>query len=420
MFCSNCGGKVVREDKYCSLCGLSLKTDQKKRIDTIETQSLDSDNKNQQKKEDAEQKLSRELKKKTSGEKISADSVENKSYKSKSKEKTEIREFGYFFKNRIVVQKPSKELRKETSGKTKNSLYTIIGYIFFFFFLIGPLSILIIPELVGSESDPKQLIYYSVLVGFFAIYYAKQRGKSGWVGFFVGFILAVIISNISLAGIKVYKRNREAVAVKEIIPVMIDDIEKIIEGKQIQPSIGEKGELKFFKDYIFEIQSLWKPFNTKMGLYLEGILDPDYIDSVDGINNQLRIVKELNGEINVFETKLINNVTIKKYGEVKELNIPADSKLSILIGMEQGLVKLKERFSSFRFFLKEIEEHFNFMKSRTDKYTILKGKLLFENQADMNQYNEFVERFSILIEKDNKRLADSQNKSSDDFKKSDQ
>ncbi len=88
-----------------------------------------------------------------------------------------------------VEPKPAETSAKKiaTTENKKSALY-ILWYSLVGLMILGSFSSIIIPELAGKNADEKSFMALAGWIGVAFAIRAKQKGKSGWLWFFIGFI----------------------------------------------------------------------------------------------------------------------------------------------------------------------------------------------------------------------------------------
>lgn len=212
---------------------------------------------------------------------------------------------------------------------------------------------------------------------------------------------AAIVENSS-------KENKLNKAAKDKFISMCNEVasEKEINEENFDKSVYGRITpfLSLANDYLIKFQNHSNDISKNIdSLELHKILSASALSSTEEINNSKKKIDDCRKIFDKHETEyndLIENFTTS----ASTLELPKSFKSSMLEGFKKSQNETREKISNFlkveRDILTNIDNILDFMLSIQGKYVVKNDKILFENKADLNKYNEYIEELQTLAQKE--------------------
>lgn len=162
----------------------------------------------------------------------------------------------------------------------------------------------------------------------------------------------------------------------------------------------------YFKNHLLLVKQDYLDFNNAMGKeHIENILIPDTLSNRSKIVDARRKLKKVNQLIDDYEN-LIQKRSIDVINQINSLKLEDNIKKKTVDGFHEGKREKDEYFKEYfrieRAFLAEVNKLLNFLLSRSGKYWVENGQIVFISDNDANRYNGDIQKIYRLAEEESK------------------
>ncbi|WP_310940175.1 hypothetical protein [Clostridium sp. SHJSY1] len=232
-------------------------------------------------------------------------------------------------------------------------------------------------------------------------------------GVLLGLSIIYILGTFSsLAGtIETFKKEAEMNKAAEAKLVSICNsiaAKKDISGETFDKSVyGDLTPLlQLIKDYGTEINNLSANMTKELSsVDFANILSLDTLSSQEKISDAKKKIDNSLSVFDKYETEY-NNLVANLNTSVPKIELPKAFKKDFINGFRDGQVENRDITTKYfkieKDLLSKTNEILNFMLSAKGNYIIRNNQLLFETDADVNKYNEYIKDIKKLAEDEEK------------------
>ncbi|NRT86365.1 DUF3053 family protein [Clostridium beijerinckii] len=173
--------------------------------------------------------------------------------------------------------------------------------------------------------------------------------------------------------------------------------------------------LSLTNDYFIKFQKHANDISKDIdSLELDKTLSASALGSTEEINNSKKKIADCRKIFDKHETEY-NDLIVNFTTSASTLELPKSFKSDMLEGFKKSQNETREKITDFlkveRDILTNIDNILDFMLSVQGKYVVKNDKILFETEADLNKYNEYIKELQTLAQKETdlkKNIYDSQ------------